>query len=348
MIGSMPDNPHLSLVIPVFDEEDSVAELHRRICSALEESPFSWETVFVDDGSTDGSFAALKVIHEADSRVTAVRLRRNFGQTAAMAAGIDTARGEVVVTLDADLQNDPGDIPALIAKLEEGYDVVSGWRVDRQDNLVRRLPSRLANRLISAVTGVHLHDYGCSLKAYRREVLADIQLYGEMHRFIPALCRWRGGEVAELPVSHHPRLTGRSKYGLGRTLRVVLDLLTVKFLLDFATKPIQLFGRWGLGAFGIGIGLLTYLAVDRLVLQHTIGNRPLLTLAVLLVFSGVQLVTLGLMAELVTRTYFESQGRKPYTIRDTLCGSPAGSPAAQETRSSGEAPPPTAQEVDRP
>jgi len=342
------DNPYLSLVIPVFDEEDSVAELHRRICSALAGFDRPWEVIYVDDGSKDNSFAVLMALHAEDPRVTVVRLRRNFGQTAAMAAGIDSACGKVVVTLDADLQNDPEDIARLVTKLDEGYDVVSGWRVARQDNLLRRLPSRLANRLISTVTGVRLHDYGCSLKAYRREVLNDFQLYGEMHRFIPALCRWRGAEVTEMAVTHHPRRAGRSKYGLDRTMRVVLDLLTVKFLLDFATKPIQLFGRWGLGAFGIGIGLLTYLAVDRLVLQHTIGNRPLLTLAVLLVFSGVQLVTLGLMAELVTRTYFESQGRKPYTIRDTLCGSPAGSPAAQETRSSGEAPPPTAQEVDRP
>jgi glycosyltransferase involved in cell wall biosynthesis len=248
-----------------------------------------------------------------------VRLRRNFGQTAAFSAGFDRARGDVVVTLDADLQNDPADIPRLLAQIEQGYDVVSGWRKDRQDRFLdRRLPSVVANRLISWVTGVYLHDYGCSLKAYRREVLADVRIYGELHRFLPALAYGMGARVTEIEVSHHPRQFGRSKYGISRTIRVLLDLLAVKFLLSYSTRPIHIFGLAGLLSLIFGGGLLAYLGIVRIILGQDIGDRPLVLLAILLTMLGVQLITSGLLAELVTRTYHEAQGKPIYTVREEL------------------------------
>jgi glycosyltransferase involved in cell wall biosynthesis len=283
----------------------------------LENMGKTYEVICIDDGSTDGTYPALLKLLEKESNIRLIRLRRNFGQTAAFSAGFDLARGDIIVTMDGDLQNDPNDIPRLIEKVEEGYDVVSGWRVDRKDVfLTRRLPSQIANALISKVTGVKLHDYGCSLKAYRREVVKNIKLYGEMHRFIPALASWIGIVVAEVPVTHHPRKYGQSKYGLGRTVKVILDLLTVKFLLDYATRPIQIFGLMGLLSFIAGTLLGIYLTVVRLFFGQPLANRPIVLLAVLLVVLGVQLIIMGLLGELVVRTYHEAQGKPIYMIRD--------------------------------
>jgi glycosyltransferase involved in cell wall biosynthesis len=288
----------------------------------LSPSGYAYEIIVVDDGSTDRSFSILSELQSQDEHLRVVRFRRNYGQTAAFSAGFDRARGDVVVTIDADLQNDPADIPALMAKLAEGYDVVSGWRVHRQDRFLdRRLPSILANRLIGWATGVRIHDYGCSLKAYRREVLADVRLYGQLHRFIPALAHAAGGRVTEMPVSHHPRRYGKAKYGLSRTLKVLLDILAVRFLMSYSTRPIHIFGLLGLLSFLAGGVMLAYLAVVRLFLLQPIGNRPLLLLGILLTMLGVQLVTSGLLAELVSRTYYESQGKPIYTVRQEL---PAG------------------------
>jgi glycosyltransferase involved in cell wall biosynthesis len=309
----------ISIVIPLLNEDESVDLLHASVAAVLDNMDRSAEVIYVDDGSTDGTFIRLKKIAEADERVRVIRLRRNFGQTAAFSAGFDFARGDVIITMDGDLQNDPADIPLLLQKMEEGYDVVSGWRKNRQDvYLTRRLPSQIANGLISRVTGVRLHDYGCSLKAYRREVVKNINLYGDMHRFIPALASWMGIQVAEIPVNHSARKYGRSKYGLGRTVKVVLDLMTVKFLLDYATRPIQIFGLMGLISLAIGVGTGLYLAFLRLVMSQPIGDRPLLLLAVLLVVIGVNLIIMGLLGELVVRTYHEAQGKPIYTIRQIV------------------------------
>ena len=246
---------NFSIVVPIYNEEDNISELYRAITSALDGTDTNYEIIMVDDGSIDGSFSALKEIAARDQRVKVIRFRRNFGQTAAMSAGFDAAAGDIIIPMDGDLQNDPADIPRLIDKLHEGYDVVSGWRSERKDTFItRKIPSILANALISSLTGVHLHDYGCTLKAYRREVLDGINLYGEMHRFVPALASQVGAKVAEMPVNHRPRLHGTSKYGISRTLRVILDLMTVKFLLTYSTKPIQLFGRWGVYTLLAGLG----------------------------------------------------------------------------------------------
>jgi len=311
----------LSVIIPVFNEEGNIDPLYREIKGALEGLGAEYEILAIDDGSTDDSFSVLKRLHEEDPRVKVIRFRRNFGQTAAFAAGFDLAQGEVIVTLDADLQNDPADIPLLLSKIEEGYDVVSGWRVGRKDPfLTRRLPSMVANWLISQTTGVRLHDHGCSLKAYRSEVIKEVRLYGELHRFIPALASWMGVRVAEVPVQHHARRFGKSKYGLARTIRVLLDLLTVRFLLSYSTRPIQIFGLLGLLSFVIGGVLLAYLGYVRLVLQQPIADRPLILLAILLTMVGVQLVTMGLLGELVVRTYHESQDKPIYAVREVLNG----------------------------
>jgi glycosyltransferase involved in cell wall biosynthesis len=311
--------PHLdvSIVIPLLNEEENINLLYQSLDRVLKDLNRSAEIIFVDDGSVDQTPLLLNKIQLADERVLVIRLRRNFGQTAAFSAGFDFARGDVIITMDGDLQNDPVDIPNLLSKIEEGYDVVSGWRVKRQDAyLLRRLPSNIANWIISRVTGVRLHDYGCSLKAYRREVVKNLRLYGEMHRFIPALASWMGIQVAEIPVNHHPRKFGQSKYGLGRTVKVMLDLVTVKFLLDYATRPIQIFGFLGLLSFTIGTGVGIYLAVLRIFFNQPLGDRPLLLLAVLLVVLGVQLLTMGLMGEMIIRTYHETQGKPIYMIRD--------------------------------
>lgn len=312
--------PRVSVVAPLYNEEESIAGLQAQLTAALTGLGQPFEIIVVDDGSRDGSFALLQRWQAQDpAHVRVVRFRRNFGQTAAFSAGFERARGEIIVTLDADLQNDPADIGLLLDKIEAGYDVVSGWRVQRQDAaLSRRLPSVIANALISRVTGVALHDYGCSLKAYRREVLQNVRLYGELHRFIPAIASWMGTAVAEIPVSHRPRQFGRSKYNLSRTLRVILDLITVRFLLGYATRPLHVFGGIGLtlGAVGTLIGIyLTYL---KLILGQSIGSRPLLLLAVLLVVLGVQMLSIGLLGEMTMRTYYEAQNKPIYAIREIL------------------------------
>jgi len=309
----------LSVVVPVLNEEESLPLLYQRLSEVLTENNYQYEIIVIDDGSTDGSFDILQALQAGDEHLRVVQFRRNYGQTAAFAAGFDRARGDVVITIDADLQNDPADIPALLAKMAEGYDVVSGWRVDRQDRFLdRRLPSIVANRMISWTTGVHIHDYGCSLKAYRRQVLDDVQLYGELHRFLPALAHAAGARVAEIPVSHHPRRFGKAKYGLSRTVKVLLDILAVRFLMSYSTRPIHIFGLLGLLSFAAGIVVLAYLAMVRLFLLQPIGDRPLTLLGILLTMLGVQLVTSGLLAELVVRTYYESQGKPIYTVRREL------------------------------
>jgi len=310
----------VSVVVPLFNEEESIPALQTQLTAALAALNRPFEIIVVDDGSRDNSFGLLRAWQAQDpAHVRVVRFRRNFGQTAAFAAGFSRARGAVIVTIDADLQNDPADIGLLLAKIAEGYDVVSGWRVQRQDAaLSRRLPSHIANALISRVTGVALHDYGCSLKAYRREVLQNVKLYGELHRFIPAIASWMGTEVAEIPVNHRARQFGRSKYNLSRTFRVILDLITVRFLLGYATRPLHVFGGIGLamGALGTAIGFyLTYL---KLVLGQSIGSRPLLLLAVLLVMLGVQMMSIGLLGEMTMRTYYETQDKPIFVIREVL------------------------------
>jgi glycosyltransferase involved in cell wall biosynthesis len=310
---------NLSIVIPLYNEEKTVEPLYAQLKAALEGTGREYEIIIVDDGSTDGSFDVLKRLYEDDERLKVIRFRRNFGQTAAFAAGFDRSQGEVVITMDADLQNDPADIPLLLAKIEEGYDVVSGWRLPRRDPfLTRRLPSTTANWLISQVTRVHLHDYGCSLKAYRREVVKNVQLYGELHRFIPAIANWMGVSVAEVPVRHFPRRFGKSKYGFSRTARVLLDLLTVRFLLSYSTRPIHIFGGLGLISFVAGIGLGGYLSYVKFALGQKIGDRPLLLLAILLMVMGVQLISMGLLGELVVRTYYETLGKPIYAVREVL------------------------------
>ncbi len=310
----------LSLVIPVYNEEENIPLLYPAITAALKDVSQSWEVVLVDDGSRDHSLAELEKLAALDpQRVRVVALRRNFGQTAAIAAGIDHSCGEIVILLDADLQNDPADIPMMLQKLDEGYDVVSGWRKRRQDQyLTRTLPSNLANGLISRVTGVHLHDYGCTLKAYRREVITGFRLYGEMHRFIPVYANSVGARIIEVPVNHHPRRFGKAKYGLERTLKVILDLFVVKFLNSYASKPIYLFGGVGFVMFFISMLMWLYLFVRRVIFVEAIGNSPILITAAVILILGFQAILMGLLAELQVRTYHESQGKPTYTIKKTL------------------------------
>jgi glycosyltransferase involved in cell wall biosynthesis len=309
--------PVLSVVIPVRNESPNLPELYRELTATLTTAGRSYELIFVDDGSTDDTFEVLARLQAVDSRLRVIRFRRNFGQTAAFSAGFARARGELIVTSDGDLQNDPADIPAMVAMLERGHDIVCGWRRQRKDTfLTRRLPSIVANRLISRATGVRLHDYGCSLKVFRAEVVKPLKLYGEMHRFIPAIASEMGVRIAEVEVNHRPRRHGRSKYGLGRTIRVILDLVTVKFLLSYSTRPLQIFGLVGVAMGGVGALISGWLAYQRLVGQQAIADRPLLLFGILLVFTGVQLVTLGLLAELQSRTYHESQDKPTYFIRE--------------------------------
>ena len=311
--------PELSVVIPLLDEAANVDALYLELTETLEAWGRGFEVVFVDDGSTDGTFEKLASIHAVDPRVRVVRLRRNFGQTAAFAAGFARARGRLIVTADGDLQNDLRDVPRMVEKLEEGYDIVCGWRMERKDPwLSRRLPSRLANALISRATGVKLHDYGCSLKVFRAEVVKSLRLYGEMHRFIPAIASEQGVRIAEVVVNHRARRHGNSKYGISRTVRVILDLATVKFLLSYSTRPLQIFGLIGLLMGVAGTAVTGWLAYLRLFGGQAIANRPLLLFGILLVFTGVQLVTLGLLAEMQARTYHESQGKPTYYIRELL------------------------------
>jgi len=311
--------PYLSVVIPVYNEAENIPLLLERLKEALEGLGKPFEVVIVDDGSTDGTTEILKQLKPRYPWLRVVVLRRNFGQSAAFTAGLDHARGEVIVTMDGDLQNDPQDIPRLLEKIEEGYDVVSGWRKDRKDPFFsRRLPSILANALISRLTKVKLHDYGCSLKAYRREVIEGLTIYGELHRFIPVLVSFGGARIAEIPVTHHPRRFGRSKYGLSRTYRVLLDLLLMLFFRKFATKPLHIFGLTGGLFFLVGFFIELYLTVLKLVYHQDIGHRPLLILGVLLILTGVNLLGTGLLAELVIRTYYEASGRRIYTVREVL------------------------------
>lgn len=321
--------PDLSIVIPLRDEAPNVDELYREVTDTLQRWGRSYEIVIVDDGSTDATFDLLERIQAADARVRAIRFRRNFGQTAAFSAGFAFARGRLIVTADGDLQNDPRDIPRMIEVLEQGYDIVCGWRQDRQDTfLTRRVPSIVANWLISIATGVRLHDYGCSLKVFRSEVVKPLRLYGEMHRFIPAIAGEIGVRIAEVVVHHRPRKHGVSKYGLSRTIRVALDLLTVKFLLSYSTRPLQMFGLIGLVMGIVGTAITGWLAYVRLFAYQSIADRPLLLFGILLIFTGVQLVTLGLLAELQARTYHESQNKPTYFIRETRDSAPAAEEAA--------------------
>ena len=310
------DSSHLSVVIPVFNERENIAPLHAALTEALADR--NYDLVFIDDGSVDGSREELRrLVKQDQSHVRLIELRRNFGQTAAIAAGIDYSNGKVVVTIDADMQNDPGDIPALLDKIEEGYDVASGWRVDRKDRfLTRQVPSRVANWLISIVTGVKLHDYGCTLKAYRREVLEGFRLYGEMHRFIPAYAGGVGASIVEVPVRHHPRTHGEGKYGLERTVKVVLDLLTVKFLISYSNNPIYLFGGTGMALAVSGMAILALLAVRRIIDSTSVTRSPMFSVSIMLVILGFQSVLLGLIAELLVRTYHESQAKPTYSIRE--------------------------------
>ena len=311
--------PDISVFLPVYNEEPNLPPLHAKLDEALGKLGKSAEIVFVDDGSSDGSLKVLREIAAKDPRVRVVALKRNYGQTAAMAAGIDAARGRVLIPMDADLQNDPADIVRLLEKLDEGYDVVSGWRKNRQDKLVtRKIPSMLANRLISWIGGVPLHDYGCSLKAYRRESLQDVKLYGEMHRFIPIYASWVGARVAEIPVEHHPRTMGKSKYGLSRTLKVVFDLMTIKFMASYQTKPIYVFGSFGMLAFLISVLAGLYAVFLKLFHKADFVQTPLPILAIVMFAVGIQFLLMGLLAEMLVRTYHESQSKAIYAVREKI------------------------------
>jgi glycosyltransferase involved in cell wall biosynthesis len=308
--------PEISVVVPLYDEVENVPDLHRELTSALESMGRPYEILLVDDGSRDGTLERLVDLEARDRRVRVLRLRRNFGQTAAFSAGFDHAKGSIVVTSDGDLQNDPADIPALVARLEQGYDMVCGWRRERRDPLRRRLPSWFANKIISWSTGVHLHDYGCSLKAIRYDVVKGLRLYGEMHRFIPAVASWMGVTLTEMPVNHRARTRGRSKYGFGRILRVLLDLFTVKFLLAYGTRPAHLFGFWGFGVGTTGAAVALYLAYVKFIQGEAIWGRPLLLVPVVLLPAGLILLTVGLLAELLVRIYHESQGKPTYVVKE--------------------------------
>ena len=306
-----PRDKNISVIVPVYNEELNVDEMYARLAEVLDSES---EMIFVDDGSRDGTRDRLRDIATNDPRVRVIAFRRNFGQTAALSAGIDHSHGRIIVPIDGDLQNDPRDIPKLLAKLDEGYDVVSGWRINRQDPFHRRLPSVLANRLISRISGVRLHDYGCSLKAYRKSVLRDVRLYGEMHRFVPIYASWQGAKVTELPVNHYPRTRGKSNYGIERTLKVVLDLIVVKFLASYATKPIYVFGGFGMGAFTLSFLAAVLMFYYKFTGQKSFIETPLPLVIVMFLLVGSLSVLLGLVAELTIRTYYESQGKRTYVL----------------------------------
>lgn len=311
--------PEISVFLPVFDEEPNLRPLHAKLDDALRKLGRSAEIIYVDDGSTDGSLNVLRELARGDSRVRVVALRRNYGQTAAMAAGIDAARGHVLIPMDADMQNDPADIARLLDKLDEGYDVVSGWRKNRQDKLItRKIPSMLANRLISWIGGVPLHDYGCSLKAYRRESLEDVRLYGEMHRFIPIYASWAGARVAEIPVEHHARTMGKSKYGLSRTIKVLFDLMTIKFMASYQTKPIYIFGAFGVLSFFVSVLSGVWALVLKLMHKADFIQTPLPIIAIVMFAVGIQFMLMGLLAEMLVRTYHESQSKRIYAVREKI------------------------------
>ena len=310
---------NLSVIIPILNEEKNIDPLYQELIPVLRMLGHQFEIIFIDDGSSDQSFNILKKIQQKDRRVVIISFRRNFGQTAALSAGFDYATGDVIITLDADLQNDPKDIPQLLKKLEKGFDLVNGWRFHRKDKfLTRRLPSMIANKIISITTNVKLHDYGCTLKAFRKEITDGIKLYGEMHRFIPAVASGMGVSIAEVKVNHRARKFGTSKYGISRTIRVILDLITVKFLLSYATQPIQIFGLLGFVSGVVGFCIALFLTIQRQVYGIPMANRPLLLLAILLIFIGLQFVTLGLLGEIQARTYHEAQNKPIYVIREIL------------------------------
>lgn len=308
----------ISIVIPLYNEEENVRELHGRLKPVMDSIGEGYEIIFIDDGSTDNTLTLLQAIQASDDNVVVLSLRRNFGQTAAFAAGFDYSRGDIIVTMDGDLQNDPNDIPKLLELMKDN-DLVSGWRKKRKDPfLSRRLPSIIANSLISKVTGVNLHDYGCSLKAYRRDVIKNLKLYGEMHRFIPAVASWYGVRIAEVETTHHPRLRGKSKYGISRTMKVVLDLITVKFLQSFSTKPLQFFGPIGLLSGALGFLISLYLSIDKVFSGKDIGGRPLLLLGALLIIVGIQFIGMGLLGEMMVRVYHETQKKPIYVIKKVI------------------------------
>ena len=308
-----------SIVVPLYNEEQNVRPLYSRIVMAMEEFDDQFQIIFIDDGSRDGTYETVSEICQRDSRVVLVRLRKNFGQTAALKAGFDFARGEVIISMDGDLQHDPAEIPAFIAKLEEGYDIVSGWRYERRDSwLMRQIPSRTANWLLAKLSGVELHDFGTTFKAYRHDAIKDLPLYGDSHRFIPALASWSGATIAEIPIKNIPRQNGKSNYGISRTLTVVLDLICLKFLLDYSTKPLQLFGSWGLLSSAAGCATGLFLAYEKLVQRVEIMQQhgPLLFASVLLIVCGIQLISVGLLGEMLSRTYYESQRKPTYSVRE--------------------------------
>jgi hypothetical protein len=307
-----------SVVVPFYNEQESVAQLYVKIIEVMDGVGEPYEIVFVDDGSKDGTFRLMSEIARDDDRVVVVQLRRNFGQTAALKAGFDHSDGEIIISMDGDLQHDPAEIPRFIEKIQEGYDIVSGWRVERTDHwLTRQIPSRVANRIMAKLSRVDLHDFGTTFKAYRREILSEIHLYGELHRFIPALASWAGASVAEVPITNIPRKSGKSNYGISRTIRVLLDLLSVKFLLDYSTRPLQLFGLPGLGCLLIGGSIGLWLVVEKLVtrLDVIVSHGPLLLMSAVLVLGGIGFIAIGLIGELVARTYYESQNKAVYTVR---------------------------------
>jgi len=309
----------LSIVIPIYNERESIEKLYKKLDEALSRINLKYEVMLIDDGSTDGTFNELLKIHRKNKLYKIIRFRKNFGQTPAISAGFSYAEGEVVVTLDADLQNDPQDIQVLLSKMNEGYDIVSGWRKNRKDKAVtRRFPSIIANKIISKLTGVHLHDYGCTLKAYKKEVVKNINLYGEMHRYIPAIASWMGVKVAEVPVTHHSRRYGKSKYGVSRTIKVILDIITLKFLLSYSQSPIQIFGLVGLFSGLVGFIMTSYLIIMRLFFNQPLADRPLFILSIFIIFIGVQLITIGLLAEVLIRVYHEVQNRSTYVIKDII------------------------------
>ncbi len=311
--------PYLSIVIPVYNEEDSIDTLYKSLISVLEGTDKKYEVILIDDGSRDKSFDKLKNLHDKNRNFKIIKFRRNFGQTQAMSAGFDYSSGQIIITMDADLQNDPADIPNILKKMDEGYDIVSGWRKDRKDKMFsRRLPSVIANRMISRLFNVRLHDYGCTLKAYRRDILDNIELYGEMHRYIPAVASWMGVKVAEIPVNHHPRKYGKAKYGISRTTRVILDLITIKFLLTYSKKPMQIFGLLGFIATIVGFILTTWLIVERVFFNIGLADRPLFILSIFVFLAGIQFITMGLLGEIMMRTYYEGTGKPKYVIKEIL------------------------------
>lgn len=313
------ESVYLTIVIPVYNEKENIPYLYENLSKVLPLMCRKYEVLLIDDGSTDGTFNELVKIHEKDDSYKIIKFRKNFGQTPAMSAGFDYANGEIIITLDADLQNDPKDIPLLIEKMNEGYDIVSGWRINRQDKAMsRRFPSKVANWLIARLTGVRIHDYGCTLKAYSRDVVKNIELYGEMHRYIPAVASWMGISVAEVPVHHHSRKFGKSKYGISRTIRVILDIIILKYLLTYSQRPIQIFGLMGLFTGLIGGVITIYLIIMRLFFNIPLSSRPLFTLSIFMIFIGLQLITMGILGELIMRTYHEASGKPTYAIKQIL------------------------------